>query len=164
MRRARCLVFAATLATATAAGAAEVSVVLDQARVTQMPPEATMIIVGNPMIADATVQNGSLMVLTGKAYGTTNLMLLDSKGRTIAEHIVRVTAPRDGVVTVYRGAARESYACAPRCENTAVLGDDKDHFESVLSQNRSRNAAASGNLGPSGGNGGNSSGGSGSGR
>ena len=37
--------------------------------------------VGNPLIADATVQPGGILVITGKGYGATNLVALDRTER-----------------------------------------------------------------------------------
>ncbi|NJL07721.1 MAG: pilus assembly protein CpaC [Methylacidiphilales bacterium] len=125
--------------------------VLDQARVLPLPSDVSTIVVGNPAIADATAQNSSLMVVTGKGYGLTNVMLLDAQGRTLAEHLVRVVSPRDGTVTVFRGGEkmdRMTFACAPRCDGTIVLGDAKDYFDSMKKQSEDRNALAGGGAAP----------------
>jgi hypothetical protein len=139
---------AAPLAVSDRAQATEtMTVVLDQARVLPLPADVSTIVVGNPAIADATTQNGSLMVVTGKGYGLTNLMMLDAKGKTVAEHLVRVVSPRDSTVTVFRGGKemdRLTYACAPRCEGAVVLGDSKDYFDNMKKQSEDRNKLASG--------------------
>ena len=41
--------------------------------------------IGNPLIADASVQPGGIMVVTGKGYGVTNLVALDRDGATLME-------------------------------------------------------------------------------
>ncbi|WP_170263269.1 pilus assembly protein N-terminal domain-containing protein [Blastochloris sulfoviridis] len=142
------LAAAAPLAVSGTAQATEtMTVVLDQARVLPLPADVSTIVVGNPAIADATTQNGSLMVVTGKGYGLTNLMMLDAKGRTVAEHLVNVVAPRNSTVTVFRGGKamdRLTYACAPRCEGTIVLGDSKDYFDNMKKQAEDRNKLAGG--------------------
>lgn len=121
-----------------------VSVVLDQAKLMRLPDRVSTIIIGNPSIADGTLQTGGLLVVTGKGYGSTNLMVLDSKGTVIAEHTITVSAPTAGV-TVFRGAERETLSCAPNCQRTLVPGDATAVFESVVSQNGTRNGLSTGN-------------------
>ncbi len=58
-----------------------VSVVLDQAKLMRLPDRVSTIVIGNPSIADGTLQAGGLLVVTGKGYGTTNMMILDSKAK-----------------------------------------------------------------------------------
>lgn len=120
-----------------------VSVVLDQAKLMRLPDRVSTIIIGNPSIADGTLQTGGLLVVTGKGYGTTNMMVLDSKGTVIAEHTITVTAPTHGM-TVYRGADRETLSCAPNCQRTLVPGDAQGVFDSVVSQNGTRNGLSAG--------------------
>jgi Flp pilus assembly secretin CpaC len=115
-----------------------VSVVLDQAKLLRLPDRVSTIIIGNPSIADGTLQAGGLLVVTGKGYGTTNLMVLDSKGVVLVEHMITVAAPTQGL-TVFRGADRETLSCAPNCQRTVVPGDAQGVFESVVSQNGARN-------------------------
>lgn len=125
------------------ASAEVVSVVLDQAKLMRLPDRVSTIIIGNPAIADGTLQSGGLLVVTGKGFGTTNLMVLDSKGTVIAEHTITVSAPTAGV-TVFRGADRETLSCAPNCQRTLVPGDATAVFESVVSQNGTRNGLSTG--------------------
>ena len=46
--------------------------------------------IGNPLIADASLQPGGLVVLTGKGYGTTNFIALDRKGNALLEKTIQV--------------------------------------------------------------------------
>lgn len=150
MRRVRAAAWVALLlgSTVIAGGQtlspATVMVVLDQARVMPLPQNVATVVVGNPSIADATIQSGSLMVVTGKGFGLTNVMLLDKLGQTVAEHQVRVVGPREDTVTVFRGGDRMTYSCAPRCESLVVVGDGKDYFEKVKKQAEERDKLASG--------------------
>lgn len=119
------------------------SVILDQAKLMRLPDRVSTIIIGNPSIADGTLQSGGFLVVTGKGYGTTNLMALDSKGNVLAEHTVTVSAPTHGL-TVYRGAERETLSCAPNCQRTLVPGDSSAAFDAVVSQNTTRNGLSAG--------------------
>ncbi len=132
----------ATVLSPLHAGATEViAVVLDQARMMVRPKEASTVIIGNPLIADVSVQPNNLMIITGKAYGTTNLVALDRAGTVILDTVVEVRGPPQALV-VYRGIDRESYLCAPKCERQLTLGDTPQFFDNTLQESGSRTAAA----------------------
>jgi hypothetical protein len=141
VRKAAYLMVAAILMAAPVASAAEINVILDQARIAKVPDHTATIVVGNPLIADVSIQAGGTMVVTGTGYGLTNLIALDRAGKVLAEQQVRVRAPSDAVV-VYRGVARESYSCSPYCERRITLGDTPDFFDTTLGQTGNRNARA----------------------
>jgi Flp pilus assembly secretin CpaC len=130
-------------ALADAPGEGPLVVSIDRATIIKMPDRATTIVVGNPLIADVSVQSGGLLVITGKGYGQTNLVALDRSGATLMEKAVLVRGPGDQVV-VYRGIQRESYSCAPKCEPRVTLGDAQAYFDGTLAQVTVRNAQAQG--------------------
>jgi Flp pilus assembly secretin CpaC len=109
----------------------------------RLPDRVSTIVIGNPSIADGSLQSGGFLVVTGKGYGTTNLMALDAKGAVLAEHVITVSAPKSGL-TVFRGADRETLNCAPSCERAVVPGDSQAVFNSVIEQNGARNTLATG--------------------
>jgi hypothetical protein len=117
---------------------------LDQARIEKLPEHVSTIVIGNPLIADVSLQHGGLMVLTGKGYGVTNLIALDRGGSVLAQHTIQVQGPTDGVVVVYRGMAQETYSCTPRCERRITLGDSPEFFDATINQTGSRNSRAQG--------------------
>jgi Flp pilus assembly secretin CpaC len=124
------------------AGAAEViNVIMDQAKIAPVPDRTATLVVGNPLIADVSVQAGGTMVLTGKGYGVTNVIALDHAGKVLSDKLVRVKGPLENVV-VYRGMTRESYTCAPNCERRITLGDSPEYFETTLTQTAVRNNRA----------------------
>lgn len=132
------------LALSHAAAADTIDVVLDQAKVLQLPPNTQTIIVGNPIIADVTMlKSTNQMVLTGKGYGETNMIALDADGNAIGESLVRVTGINHGLI-VQRGTARETYSCNPRCQPTVNLGDDNRYMTETSAQIRSRATASGG--------------------
>ena len=131
--------------------AAEVLTVrLDQARVARLPDRVATLVVGNPLIADVSLQQGGMMVITGKGFGVTNLIALDRNGNVLLEQSIEVQGPKDGVVVLYRGAERESYSCTPRCDRRITLGDSADFFDATISQANTRNNRAAGVAGPPG--------------
>ncbi len=119
-------------------------IVVDQATIIRLPDRVATIVIGNPLIADVTLQAGGMMVLTGKGYGTTNVVALDRAGAVLMDRAVEVIGPQHNVVVVYRGVNRESYSCAPMCERRITLGDTPDFFNATLAQTGNRNASALG--------------------
>jgi Flp pilus assembly secretin CpaC len=115
-------VAAAATAAHTGDAADTLTVVLDQAQIVKLPDRVGTIVVGNPLIADVSLQPGGTLVVSGKGYGVTNIIALDRAGAAVMSTTVQVVGPRD-IVVVYRGVDRESYSCAPRCERRLTLGD-----------------------------------------
>lgn len=136
----------AVIAGATSEGLAEtrgVYVDVDRARVVRMPDGAQTLIIGNPLIADVTMlKSNRLLVITGKSFGTTNLILLDDAGSEVSEQTITVTPPMDKLV-VLRGARRESYACAPDCAPAVDLADDKEYSAHVIEAIKQHEGSAS---------------------
>lgn len=126
-----------------------VMVTLDQAKVLRIAAPAATIIIGNPSIADATMQDSQTLILTGKTYGTTNMIVLDSEGEPISEMQLTVEAPSINQVSVFRGAQRFSLSCNPVCQPSVVPGDAEAYFGSAVSQPATRAAAAAGPAGTS---------------
>ena len=46
-----------------------IAVYVDQAKLVKLPAKVSTIVVGNPLIADVTLQSGGIIVVTGKGYG-----------------------------------------------------------------------------------------------
>ena len=111
-----------------------IAVNIDQAKLVKFPDQIATIVIGNPLIADVTLQPGGMVVVTGKGYGATNVIALDRAGSVLMDRVVQVEGPTDKVVTVYRGTARESYSCTPNCERRVTLGDAETYFKSTMEQ------------------------------
>lgn len=136
------LVGALAVTVAAPARAETLLVTVDRAKVVRLPERTTTVIIGNPIVADVTVQKNGIMVVTGKSYGQTNLIAMDASGAILNESNIRVQAPSDQVVTVQRGLDRESYSCTPNCQPSIILGDSNAYFEGVGGQAGRRNALA----------------------
>ena len=114
-------------------------VIVDRAKVVRISRPADTVIIGNPSIVDATVQDSQTLVLTGRSFGVTNLIVLDSNGEAFVDETVVVQAHETNTVRIYRRAMRETLACSPVCEPTLTIGDTPDTFNNSLSQINSRN-------------------------
>lgn len=121
-----------------------VTVHLDQAKLLKLPDRTATLVLGNPLIADAVVQPGGVVVVTAKSYGMTNLVALDRTGNTLGEYPIQVVGPSDTVVVVYRGIERESYSCAPNCERRITIGDTPNYLTQNLTTLGTYNAQAQG--------------------
>lgn len=122
----------------------KVRVVLDQATIMKLPERVSTLVVGNPLIADVTLQAGGLIVVTGKGYGVTNMLALDRSGAVLTEKTIEVQGPGGNLVTVYRGVNRESYNCAPKCQPRNTLGDAQVYFDGTINQIATRSNMAQG--------------------
>lgn len=104
---------------------APISVKVNMARILRISAPAATVIVGNPGVADVTIQDAQTLVLTGKSYGQTNMIVLDAKGNPIADTLVQVVEPQADLVTMFTsGGARSTFHCAPVCQQTVMLGDN----------------------------------------
>lgn len=119
MRLLLAIVAAAALA-ASAQAAGIVTVAVNQGLKVTVPGAAKSVVVGNPAIADVNVIDTHTVLIVGKGYGVTNVVVVDALGGTLFDSQVIVQAPNAGRVTIYRGAkAATDYACSPRCEPEA---------------------------------------------
>jgi hypothetical protein len=72
------------------------------------------------------------------------MVALDRAGTVLTERNIEVVGAQDKIVVVYRGVNRETYSCAPECENRITLGDAPAYFDSTLAQASNRAARAQG--------------------
>jgi hypothetical protein len=122
---------AALPATAFAETVSVVDVAIDEARLVRLKTDAAEIIVGNPAIADVVAQSSRLLVVTGKSYGSTNVIALDASGQEIYSARLGVKEGDVRLVRIYKGTLRQSLHCAPGCQRTLAIGDDKTQFEQI---------------------------------
>ena len=120
-------VMAAGAALPAHAGNAEsYTVELNKTEILRLPGSAASIIIGNPKIADVTVQSSDLLFVVGRGYGETNLIILDAQGNTMMNADLQVVNTlSDHGVRLYNGKSRETYSCIPFCGPSPVLGDNR---------------------------------------
>lgn len=135
----------------TAQGLDDIIVTYDQSSLLPLPRPAAEIIVGNPVIADVTVQSGNLLVITGKSFGITNLIALDNKRQIIFDRRILVKRDDVKVINLQRGAMRQTFNCSPQCNPTVTVGDDPAYFEAMMKASEKKSSmsekAADGNGG-----------------
>ncbi len=119
-----------------------IEVQMDNAKLLKVPEGTDTIVVGNPLIADITVQRNQVMVVTGKNFGTTNMIALDNKGSIISESQIVVMSPQKDRLIVMRGQETETYACNPDCGPVIQIGDSDRHFGRAGAQSRDRSTNA----------------------
>ncbi len=95
-----------------------IAVIMNQAKIVKLSRAADTIIIGNPLIADASVQDATTIVLTGKGFGVTNLVVLDEQGNPVVDEQVTVGRQEASSVRVYRRANIQTLSCTPYCESS----------------------------------------------
>ena len=119
-------------------------VTIDFAKVLKFDRPFTDIIVGNTGIADVKERDQSSFVLMGKSAGTTNLIVLDDTGAEMANYIVRVSSDVQQLTTIFYGDSRQTFACAPICEQVVSVGDDPEKFTAATTQITGRQTFSAG--------------------
>jgi Flp pilus assembly secretin CpaC len=104
----------------------------DQSQLLRLPRPAADIIIGNPTIADVSIQGGNLLVVTGKSFGITNIIILDADRNIIQDQRIMVERDVNKIVHVQRGVNRQSWNCSPQCNPTVTVGDETAFFSSSM--------------------------------
>lgn len=119
---------------AGAAQAETFKVEMNQTKALHLTRPVSTIMVGNPAIADVSVEGSKLVYVMGRSFGTTSLVATDSDGNAILDLNVSVTAQDASTVTLTRGTGQLSYNCTPRCERVPAVGDSPDDFDALMKQ------------------------------
>lgn len=133
-----------TFGTVAPVKADNVSVNFDQVILMRLAEPAADVIIGNPSIADVTPRSRNLLAITGKAFGSTNMIILDKDNQVLVEHQISVSNGNDKYVAVTRGGQRQSYNCDTFCERTLTIGDTQLNFDALKSQMKDKETLASG--------------------
>ncbi|SDA95931.1 pilus assembly protein N-terminal domain-containing protein [Sinorhizobium sp. NFACC03] len=94
-------------------------VYMDHARVLKLDRPVSKVIIGNADVADATVADARTIVITGRNFGTTNLVILDQDGNAIVDERILVSIDEGNTVRVYKQTSRTVLSCTPNCERHA---------------------------------------------
>ncbi len=94
----------------------KIHVFIDQTQMLHLKSSAGSLIIGNPAIAAVSIHDDRTLLLTGRKFGSTNLIVLDEMGRTIHTSQISVDENRSGSdLTIARGGATKTYSCTSRC-------------------------------------------------
>lgn len=116
--RSTVLVAATAAAVSAARAEAGIEVVMNQAKIVKLTRAADTIVVGNPAIADASVQDANTIILTGKGFGVTNLVVLDRDGSPVVDEQITVVRQTASSVRIYRRSDIQTLSCTPYCEGS----------------------------------------------
>lgn len=111
----------------------DVMVPLDAATPVRLPSAAQGVVIGNPSIAGVSVQNDRLLFVTGKSYGSTNIIVVGARGEAIFQGRINVIADETNAVMLTRGSAMVRYDCAPLCRRRQDLSDEPSAFSALAS-------------------------------
>ena len=115
----------------------------DQTQLLALSGTPATVVVGNPSIADVTIQ-GNEVFLHGRAFGTTNIIIMDAAGARLSDFEVTVMKDGSHDVAVYKAGSRFSYVCAPDCEATFHVGDNGPFFGMVTEEAKQKVNLATG--------------------
>lgn len=119
----------------------EIRVALDQAFPIRLAEAAEGVAIGNPTIAGVSVQNDRFLFVTGRSYGTTNLVVVGGNGRVLYSGRVTVVPDETDVVMVTRAGETARLECTPLCRPRPDIGDGRAST-SVAEQIAGRASAA----------------------
>ena len=113
---------ATTHAVAQEAATGVLQIPLHKASIVKLSGAANNVIIGNPSVADVTVENPTTLVLFGRGPGETNILVLNSAQKEILSASIVVSPDKDRQVSVLAPSTGKSagmieilYACADRC-------------------------------------------------
>lgn len=140
-------VLVATIAAlASSAGHAQaVNLEIDQSKPLHFNSPVTGVVVGNAGIADVIVHDPKTLFVIGKSVGTTHVLAVDQRGRTVFSGNVAVSAAQvNGLLTVQRGRDLTTSVCADRCIAYPDSEAGTQGLADAATRARSRSAFASG--------------------
>lgn len=100
----------------------------------RLQDQASAVVLGNQNIADVSVHDGKLLFVTGKSFGTTNLMVFNKEGNKIFDSDIAVSVKEANQVAINRAGLNHTYDCAPDCREVLSAGDNTEYFENLLKQ------------------------------
>jgi Flp pilus assembly secretin CpaC len=96
------------LAAGPAVAGARLALPVNHAARLQISGQAGSVVVGDPAVADALVIDPHTIYVQGKAYGQTEVIVLDRNGKAVWQGDVAVVTPNEGRITVVRGTMGSS--------------------------------------------------------
>ena len=95
------------------------------AKMLKLNVPATDVIIADPSVVDVSVQTQNQLVLIGKKYGTTQLIILSGDAVVVDTEVVVSTANQDSSVSVFTGGKagvqERSFSCYKRCATSQLV-------------------------------------------
>ena len=127
--------------------AEELTINTDQSQVITVDRPPGTIVVGNPTIADVTLQ-GNFVIVHGRVFGKTNIIVLDENGNQLGNYAINVVSDDDYEVVIFKsavlGSVRETYTCKTNCESVFHVGDGLDYYKLIAEQQKGKLGMAQG--------------------
>jgi hypothetical protein len=98
-----------------ALAAGPISVEVGKSQILRLKSAASVVMIGEPSIADVIVERNGMIFLLGRQAGETNLFILDADGNTVLSTDIVVTPLGRRHVNVTRGTEDVAMSCNPRC-------------------------------------------------
>lgn len=131
-----------------AQAATPLTIEMDQSQVITVNADPASIVVGNPSIADASI-NGRQIFIHGHSFGQTNLMVFDQAGNKMIDYELTISHNTSNQIAIFastpdEGPVRYSYSCAPNCEANMIPGDSVNWTKNILLLDRAKYEFATG--------------------
>jgi Flp pilus assembly secretin CpaC len=129
--------------------AEELTVNADQSQIVSVDRAPGTVVVGNPTIADVTIQ-GNQLFIHGRVFGKTNIIVLDENGNQLAEYAVNVVTDDSYNAVVFKPDVPgkpiiiQSYTCKTDCESVFHIGDHADYYKLINEQQKNKLGLAQG--------------------
>lgn len=139
----------AALLLGTQSYAADHIVEINKTSVLRLSRPAAAVVIGNPKIADISVHSSDTLLLSGRGFGTTNILAFDEFGQTIMDSEIHVNAPQtaSAVRVNFVGDGYRTFNCNPQCQPAPIIGDSRSFITSFEGDNiQSTNTTATGPL------------------
>jgi hypothetical protein len=91
------------------------------------------------------VQQG-VIIVHGRNFGATNVIVLDIDGNQLAAFDVNVTSTGDRNISVFKAGRAFSSVCAPLCQYTLQTGEDQEWFKILNEQHTGKAGQSAGAL------------------
>lgn len=144
LAKAFAMIAAVTLVTGSAF-AGQLTIETNKTKPVYLSGEAASVVIGNPGIADVSVLDENTLFVTGKTFGTTNLLVFDATGKQIYSVDVVVTTNTSRLVTINRAGQNHTYDCNGACRPTMTVGDDTTFYGAISQQTQAQIAFSNSN-------------------
>ena len=98
--------------------AAPLALGLGEGEAVRLAGPARSVVVGDPEIADVSMTGPRDLVVLGRGYGVTSIVVTDPEGRLLFNREVVVGGESQGEMAYVRGGETRAYSCAPVCRAT----------------------------------------------